>query len=408
MVRACALLCVLAGCPEKKVPPTATPLRPSPPPLDLSRVERISGEAAFGAAVAIDGDVLVVGAPGPLLSKSPGAVFVHRREGRNWKRIAKLTGDCRGLGSSVAISGNVLIAGGRNCALVFQRADEGWKELARWTGEGDNFFGERVAIEGDEAVVADSWNDVGNARQAGSVFVYRRAADGWKAEAPVSESPPSWGATFGSDFSLRGGTLAIGARQLTVKPDAGQPGVEAAGALSLFERKDGAWREVFHFQGDQPFATVGHSVAADGSVALAGSQGGRRAFVFERLNGRWQVAGSLDAPEREQGRENFCASLALRGDDAAIGAIPLSSDSTIPLVPGTNRLDGNALVARRGPSGGKVHLYQRGPERWRFVTTLAHPASSAGDEFGHAIAFGRDALAVGAPGLGEVVVFSSP
>src|SRR5690606_26704490 len=57
-----------------------------------------------------------------------------------------------------------------------------------------------------------------------------------------------------------------------------------------------------------------------------------------------------------------------------------------------------AVGAPGAPGGGKVHLFQRVGRRWSGVTTLASPDSTAGTQFGSAVAFQNGVLVVGAPG----------
>jgi FG-GAP repeat len=386
--RACLLACLLLACHTKEAPRPPDLARRPPQPVVLSKVERISApDPAFGAAVAASGDLLAVGAPGPLTSRGPGAVLVYQREPTGWQQAAKLVArGCSRLGQSVALDGDTLVAGGRGCIGLFTRTGAGWKQVAPLTASGTEFLGERVAISGDTILVSDDWKDVGEKRTAGAVQIYRRTGDSWIQEAPLTASPPEWGATFGSDAAMAGRTIIVGARQAKLG------NADAVGAVHLFERGADGWREVFGFQPPEAreFSTLGHSVSidgdGDGELALAGSQGQRRAFAFERRAGGWQAIGTLDAPEPAQGRENFGAACAVRGDLGAVSIIPHSEN----------------LSPR-----GKVLVYQRDGDGWRHVRTLVHPALRSDDEFGRALAFTSSSLFVGAPGLDEVVVYSS-
>jgi FG-GAP repeat len=401
------LLALVAACRSKEAAAPDAARRPEPAPVDLSRVERIPSEgSAFGTAVAVDGDTLVVGAPGPLGGHDAGAVIVYQRTPAGWSKSAQLgAAGSERLGRALAISGDLIVAGARGAAFVFARGANGWTPATRLSAsDASETLGEHVAIAGDTIAVGEERADMGEVREAGMVRLYHRGAGGFSEEARLAASPPRWSETFGSDLALAGSTIAVGARQ--AKSDAG---VDAVGALHVFELQVRGWVETFSFAppGTPSFATLGHSIALDGDIVLAGSQGLERAFAFERRGGHWQAIGTLDAPAMPPGRYNFCATLAVRGDVAAIGSIPLSADSSIPLVPGTNRLDDNALAARHGPRGGTVFVYQLGPDGWRQVTALEHPLTQAGDGFGRALAFGHGLLVVGAPGIGEVVVFSA-
>ena len=111
----------------------------------------------FGTSVGIDGNIIVVGAPGHSKDSTErqegyvgdaGAVFVFEKKGNNWRRTYKLIAYDRGpggdnTGNSVAISGNYVIAGSRGndfdanggnrmegpgAAYIWERMDDG-----KWT-----------------------------------------------------------------------------------------------------------------------------------------------------------------------------------------------------------------------------------------------------------------------------------
>lgn len=70
----------------------------------------------FGAAVALDGDLTVVGAPGAgVVGFRPGAIFTFEKEGTSWVRrqtlIASDSAHADSLGSAVAASGGTVLVG---------------------------------------------------------------------------------------------------------------------------------------------------------------------------------------------------------------------------------------------------------------------------------------------------------
>ena len=73
--------------------------------------EILGGSAAFGDAILIVEDTLIVGAPGHTHGgiRFAGAVYVFARNGENWVQGAKLTADdaaaSDGFGSALAMSG---------------------------------------------------------------------------------------------------------------------------------------------------------------------------------------------------------------------------------------------------------------------------------------------------------------
>ncbi len=109
-------------------------------------------ERAFGFAVAVSGDTVVVGAPAE--EDAAGAVYVFVRAGRTWSQQALLKassvrpGDL--FGYSVAIAGDTVAVGARSrgprddesdtgaaesgSAYVFVRTGTSWSQQARLTG----------------------------------------------------------------------------------------------------------------------------------------------------------------------------------------------------------------------------------------------------------------------------------
>jgi hypothetical protein len=87
----------------------------------------------LGTSVSIDGQTIVVGAPGDEAGR--GSVYVFQRSGDSWTNTAKLSasdgapGDR--LGSSVAINGNTIVAGAPGDTIVANRAQGSLYTFAR-------------------------------------------------------------------------------------------------------------------------------------------------------------------------------------------------------------------------------------------------------------------------------------
>ncbi len=141
-----------------------------------------AGLALFGASVAIDGDTIVVGAPG--VDFDVGAAYVFEKPASGWNITstysAKLTPTFddtflpEGFGYAVAISGNTIVVGAPfstvhealmmkeaiGLAYVYVKPDTGWADMTETArlrpsdaGSVEDFFGYSVAIEGDTIVV---------------------------------------------------------------------------------------------------------------------------------------------------------------------------------------------------------------------------------------------------------------
>ncbi|CAN96563.1 hypothetical protein predicted by Glimmer/Critica [Sorangium cellulosum So ce56] len=130
----------------------------------------------FGSSVAISGGRILVGAPGVLSPPMPwyelgrGLAYVFDRGASGWRQDSRLiatdgrTGD--GLGSAVALSGSMAVAGAiladrvdqpdAGAAYVFSPAGGEWIEIekGRLTGDGptDGAFGKAVAVSGSSVI----------------------------------------------------------------------------------------------------------------------------------------------------------------------------------------------------------------------------------------------------------------
>jgi hypothetical protein len=120
----------------------------------------------FGYAIALDGDTAVIGAPGK--EGARGAAYVFTRTGEVWSQAQKLVivGDRMAndfFGAAVAISGDHLLvgafgrAGQQGAAYVFRREDGKWSQLQELLADPPmpgEVFGGRVALRGERALVS--------------------------------------------------------------------------------------------------------------------------------------------------------------------------------------------------------------------------------------------------------------
>jgi hypothetical protein len=168
----------------------------------------------FGAAVALDGDLLAVGAPGEdSAEQDSGAVYVFARDaGGSWTQEAFLKAQIPGMGdlfgSQVTLAGNLLAVG-----AIDERSD----------GTGIN---------------PPDTNE--NAVSSGAVYLFERDGTGsWSQIAFVKPGNTDPGDRFGWSLAFAGDTLAVGARneQSNARGVDGNPlsnALSGAGAVYLF------------------------------------------------------------------------------------------------------------------------------------------------------------------------------
>lgn len=244
-----------------------------------SAVARVTGEPtlpedAFGSTVAISGDFAAVGAsfaPPPTFN-GPGAVYVFRRDPAGWVQDALLTAsdaqDGDEFGRSVALDGDVLAIGasrdddeGHNAGAVyvFRREAGAWIEEAKlhaFDADVQDEFGWSVDVSGDRLVAAARDEDDAG-EDAGAAYVFERQAGLWLDAAKLTAFDAQPGDQFGQSVGLDGAAAVVGAWLA----DGAAAGSGAAyvfreapsGAWALAEKligATGAWGDGFGFSVD--------------------------------------------------------------------------------------------------------------------------------------------------------------
>ncbi len=183
---------------------------------------------AFGVAVAISGNLAVVGAPQDSdHGNSSGSVYTYRFDGVQWAEEAKIVpvdGNAADFfGESVAVSGNTLLAGahwdddqGSNSGSAYIFAHDGlqWEQQAKLfasDGASSEQFGWSVSIWGEVAVVgANEASAVLNEDGAGYVFS-RNTLGQWNEVAKLSASDPGVEDAFGNAIAISNKQVLVGA-----------------------------------------------------------------------------------------------------------------------------------------------------------------------------------------------------
>ncbi|MFN9551517.1 MAG: FG-GAP repeat protein, partial [Pirellulaceae bacterium] len=211
----------------------------------------IGSTAGFGSALGLDKTSLVVGAPDT--ANGDGAAEVYLFQGTSWMLQASLVGagtagDGGAFGLAVAISGEAVIVGApfasneigneAGAAYLFERIDSNWTQKQKLVlesstgvdnGLDDDFFGHAVALEGDLAIVGAYGRDVVRngltLEAAGQAYSYQRSEAGWRLETVSSAlrgGDAAAGDFVGYAIALSGGTAVLGAPQLggRIGPDA--------------------------------------------------------------------------------------------------------------------------------------------------------------------------------------------
>src|SRR2546427_1801066 len=154
--------------------------------------------AELGLSAALSGDTLVVGAdaqdtPGGV---DTGAAYVFVRSGTTWsvqqQLVASDAAASDAFGSAVAISGDTIVVGAplddtpagtdAGSAYVFVRSGTTWTEqqkLVASDAAAIDGYGYTVSISGDTAVVGAFTHDAPGGLNSGAAYVYVRSGTTW-------------------------------------------------------------------------------------------------------------------------------------------------------------------------------------------------------------------------------------
>ena len=179
---------------------------------------------SFGVSVAVSGNVAVVGASkDDDLGNNSGAAYVFRHSGGIWVEEEKLLlpgGDAYdGFGEAVAISGDIIlvgasgVSGSRGAAYVFRYSGGIWvqeDEFLADDGASYDRLGYSVGICGDVAIVG-AWLDDDLGQESGSAYVFHGDGGVWVQEAKLTAPNGASYDRFGQAVAISGGTKVVGA-----------------------------------------------------------------------------------------------------------------------------------------------------------------------------------------------------
>ena len=285
---------------------------------------------SFGYAVAIDGNVALVGAIGDDdHGDMAGSAYIFRFDGSQWNFEQKLlppgsSGDFM-FGWSVALAGNVAVIGApvlpyppdeTGYAFVYSFNGSAWtldRTLQPADGGIDQQFGLSVATDGTRVVVGARWNDV-RAQDAGAAYVYVGAGS-WTLERRLTASDGSNGDQFGHAVAIDGDAIFIGAPQPW----------QGLGAAYYFRRGGSNWTQSQKLPADGiTNENFGAFLALSGGRLLVGSPetyaGPGRAFAYALDGTNWAALGELVAQPPVGPTASYGAAVGLSGDRALIGA----------------------------------------------------------------------------------------
>ena len=237
----------------------------------------------FGRSVAACGELLVVGAPrdGEAGFGQRGAAYVFRYDGTTWLQEQKLlapvfaAGD--NFGYAVAIDGDVIVVGeyldddvnlNAGAGHVFRFDGQAWMHEAKLSypaAAAHDQIGWSVAVNGGVAAIGSLRGTVGG-QAVGAVYVYRNDGLAWPLEEVLVADDARALSWLGSSTAIVGDTVLAGAYAADVGP-------LRAGAAYLFQQDAGQWsqRAKLTSSDGAPSDQFGFAVSFDGRAVAAGA-----------------------------------------------------------------------------------------------------------------------------------------
>jgi hypothetical protein len=346
----------------------------------------------FGCAVAVSGNIAVIGANGDDDNGSySGSAYIFLKDGTYWVPLEKITASdgaaYDAFGYSVAVDSNIIVVGayydgdagaGTGSAYIFENIDGQWVETAKLTasdGAAYDYFGYAVACAGTQVLIG-AYGDDDNGSYSGSAYVFEKIDGAWIQTAKIVPDDGIASANFGRAVSISSNSALIGAYADKVNNT-------YSGSAYLYEKVDGTWTFAHKFSpdGGMAYDYFGNAVAVSGGNVLIGAYGDDNlgtsagiAYLFEKNGGAWQAAGTLTAPDGAA-YDYFGKTVALDGNRAVVGAY------------GDDDL---------GSYSGSAYLFEKTDGVWQMSEKLVAFDGGPSASFGDAVDINGSQVVVGA------------
>ena len=244
-----------------------------------ARLTAMDGKANefFGVAVAISGNMMVVGTPYPKFGSNSGAVYTFVRDSTSgvWSQRgdALSIATTGSIGSAVGLNGDTLAIGApgggtSGHVYVYQNSGTSWTlvgSLSPSDSPSGAFFGGSIALDSERLLIGAS-EDSTFAKDEGSAYVfgYQSATNSWEQQQKLVPYPDgAAGDSFGETVALLGQTAVVAAPARN----------SGKGAVDLFSFDSGhdIWLKYGTLQGAD--TSFGHSLALAVNTLAVGSIG---------------------------------------------------------------------------------------------------------------------------------------
>ena len=359
--------------------------------LWILRTKLDSGDGAsgfkFGTSVDIQGNEVIVGAPGA--DNQRGSVYVFLRSGNEWNLQSKVSPDFgqdgESFGTALAYAGVDLIIGapdntninGSDAGIVYlySRVVNDWNFESTVLASNkiiQPLFGTAVALSDSIAVVGAE----GKEGDAGAAFVYELTTQGWVQVAELEASDGEEGDLFGRAVAIFEDVVVVGA-----PANDNERGIDA-GAVYIYVKGSMGWSEQARLVADDGMDgdQFGHAVAVHGNTIAIGahladtpaSQEVGKVYVYSSNGPLWSQQAIISLPDGASG-SLFGSSIALENTSLVVGA-PENDANT-----------------------GRVYVFEQLGDLWVREAVLASSDGAIGDRFGADVAIDDNYILVGAP-----------
>ena len=406
----------------------------------------------FGATVALEGDLAVIGAPEASTSSvtSCGRAYIFRRTGQVWTEEARLTSPSPtaygNMGMSVAVVGeDVMVIDYQTCR-VYRKQGTTWSQAMVLPKNGRS-----LAVNGGMVMLGAPWEAVNGLTGAGAAYIFERSGSNWVQQGRFTAATPAMWENFATNVAFDGDIAVVSNPSFNVTG-------QYQGMVWFMTRNGNTWTQEYRRNGATGGAQAGSALAVCGQTVMVSSPGnsllgqtngtGYVDVLVRAAGGTWSfkswkayLSDPLGAPSNYFGRSMILtpgyaliAGPGARGSadsGGATGAVlgftgsEATWTNTLRLASGDSLLlgrfgDAVAIVGDRAVVGapdestaaaataGAAYVFTRTGTTWALESRVTAADAAAADAFGCAVSITDDTLAVGAneddiqPGLSVI------
>ncbi|MFG0242008.1 MAG: GC-type dockerin domain-anchored protein [Phycisphaerales bacterium JB054] len=358
----------------------------------------IPGNGRFGTGADVSGDAMIVGQH--YANSRRGTAYLFERAGGTWAGQGQLTLPALDthayFGCAVAMAGDLAVIGAfgdstqgvtwHGAAYVYRNTGGTWALEAKLlpADPAENaLFGWAVDTDGARIVVGVNAASSAPDRRGGAYVFEHQGGGAWAQTAKLLPADVSATDNVGSDVAIDGDTVAFDSRNEG-------PADEFPGSVYVYRLDNGAWAQEQELTPDDPqstFAPFGGSLDLQGDTLLAGAPAYNvgtlgpdgEAFIFERAGGAWTQTQTLLPDFAHDTGPFFGLDTKIDGDWIAIGA--------------TSELIFNPDPLRTGA----IYLFRRDRDDWGFVQRIYADGAINGSSVGQVIGLDGPTLLAACP-----------